>query len=437
MPFQHHPKTNTPRAQPSLRAGIITLALLASALPAYADAASDLSAKSKSESANDPDAALADIDKAIAIEDAAFRRYEKGLILQRLHRNGEAIVQFEAARDRDPDNATILFTLAYAYRAAGRNHDAVAMFQAGLRRDPSRYDVVEDLAYALNADGRPAAANKSFHEVLDNRSRYPQQTDAEKLALNKRMFRVGREVDAIERDWYATAFLTYRSSDTPNLPSVVNSNPFTSQGGAEVGWSPLLGGMTQHSLDIYARSYFSFRQGTLDYNAKSLQFGIGLRWKPFETQDFRLTAERMIKGGANSRNAWLARASYSWSDGADIDPFADNWNYTSFYGDLAYIMNSPTFFSAYGQLEQGWRFRFGADTALTPHAVISTQYTSDKFRNDWTTEIGAGVTLTRWYDFDEYPSNNRRVDLIAEYRAPLSSTTHDSGHVLLQLVMTR
>lgn len=443
MPFQRPPETNAPCARSWLRTSIAALVLLAAsgtyafAQSAVAQSAVEWTAKSKSEAESNPDAALADIDKAIALEDAAFRRYEKGLILQRLHRNSEAITQFEAARATDPNNATILFTLGYAYRAAGRNHDAVGAFQAGLQIDPSRYDVVEDLAYALKDDGRPKAANKSFHDVLDNRGRYPQTTDAQKLALDKRMFRVGREIDAIERNWYATAFLTYRSSDAQNLPSVVNSNPFTSQGGAEVGWSPLLGGMTEHSLDIYGRSYFSFRAGTLDYDSKSLQFGVGVRWKPFATQDFRLTLERMIKSGSNARNAWLTRASYSWNDGADIDPFATDWNYTSFYGDVAYIPTSPTFFSVYGQLEQGWRFRFGDATAITPHGVISTQYTSDKFRDDWTTEIGAGVTLSRWYDGGEYPSNSRRVDLIAEYRTPLSSTTHDRGHALLQLVVFR
>jgi len=392
--------------------------------------------QSHGQAASDPNAALVSIDKAIAIEDAPFRRFEKALILQKLHRDREAIIELEAAKAGDPNNATILFTLGYAYRAAGRNHEAVAMFEAGLARDPSRYDIVEDLAYALKYDGQMHAAAGRFREVLANRSRYAQQTEDQKIALNMRMWRVQREITVLERTWYLSAFATYRSSSTTNQPSVVNASPFTSQAGAEVGWRPDLGGI-ERNVDLYARSYFSFRPGTLSYDSKSLQFGAGIRWKPFDDQDFRLTLERMIKGGSNARNAFLTRASYSWSKGADIDPFRNDWNYSTFYGDLAYIPDSPSFFSAYGQAEQGWRFRLGERNAITPLGVITAQYTDDRFAQNSTVEVGGGVTLSHWYDDGEYPGNDQRVDLSLQYRRPVSSTVPDDGHVLLQLLFSR
>lgn len=434
------PPSRSSRGRPGrLAVGAIAFALfVAGAAPALsAETAAEWTALSKSEAESDPAAALIAIDKAIALEDAAFRRYEKATLLQRLHRDGEAVVQFEAARTMDPANANIAFALAYAYRAAGRNREAAAAFEAGLARAPERFDIVEDLAYALKADGQFAEAARRFREVLANKERYARQSDADKLALAKRLWRVHREIGALERGWYATAFVSYLSSGASDLPSVLNSNPFTSQGGAEMGWSPQLGDSPERNVDLFARSYFSFRRDTFDYDPDSLQFGVGIRWKPFEDQDLRLTLERMIESGDNARDAWLTRASYSWSAGADIDPFGDNWNYTSLYLDLADIPERPRFFSAYGQAIEGWRFRLGEASAFTPHGVIAAQYTGDQFHQDTTVEIGAGVTLSRWYDDDAYPLNEHRVDLTLEYRVPVTTGVRDDDHLLLQLIFSR
>ncbi|MBI1329723.1 MAG: phage adsorption protein NrfB [Alphaproteobacteria bacterium] len=423
------------RKTSAAKVAIVLLALVAGmrSMNSTAQAADTLPPAATSQSDAEK---LSDLNAKIAASDAAYLRLERAILLQRMHRDAEALTDLEAGRGLAPDNANILFALAYAYRNAGRNREAADTFEAALKADPSKFALLEDEAYALKDSGQLARASDAFRAVRANKPRYPQATDAEKLELAKRMHRVEREIEELDRAFYATGFLSYRSSGGSNLFSVANGTLFTSQAGAEIGWRPILGDFPERKLDLYARTYFSFKPDSLTYDSHSLQFGLGARFKPISTIDLRLSAERLIKSGSNTRDGWLGRAGYFWGRGVDLDPFADNWNYTTFYGDLAYIPGSHHFFSAFAEVHQGWRFRLGEATTLTPHAVFSTQYSEDGPVDHSTAELGGGLTLSRWYDVDDYAhAANSRADLSLEYRAALSSS--DSSNWLLKLIVAR
>jgi tetratricopeptide (TPR) repeat protein len=72
-----------------------------------------------------PEEALADIDKALAMcPNLAEARADRGKVLLLLHRNEEAIADLQAAAKQTPDDASVHFLLARAYRAVGRQDDA-------------------------------------------------------------------------------------------------------------------------------------------------------------------------------------------------------------------------------------------------------------------------------------------------------------------------
>ena len=63
----------------------------------------------------------------------------------------DAIGEFQRAHELEPNNAVIMFDLAYALREAGRNDEAARMFELALKADPSKYAAIEDWAYALKS----------------------------------------------------------------------------------------------------------------------------------------------------------------------------------------------------------------------------------------------------------------------------------------------
>lgn len=382
-------------------------------LHAGAETADEWTEAAEQKTETDPSAALAAIDRAIALEDAAYRRYDRAMILKKLGRNAESLKELEKAHALDANNAVIDFDLAYAYRDAGRNDEAAALFAAGNKLDPSNYEIIEDWAYALKDAGRRKEAEAKFRQAIRNRALYPQKTEAERDALERRMWNLRREVGMLEKYWYASGYFAYRSPNTGLFsPLAQESGLAGSMAGVEAGWRPL--GTT--TLEVYGRTYFSFQDDALRYDDKSLQFGVGVRWRPFEEVDFSLAAERMIKAGDNARDDWLLQAAYYWGDGVEFDPVAASWNYTTVYGELDYIPGNRHFVSLYGQGIEGWRFRLAPYWALTPHVVLAGTRTDDNGTVLHLVEAGPGVMLTRLLCADEESIPDSQVSLSLQYR---------------------
>ncbi len=77
-----------------------------------------------------PEKALAQVSKALEMcPNLAEARLDRGKVLLQLHRNDEALVDLQAAAKQTPDEASVHFLLARAYRALGRAQDARSEMQ--------------------------------------------------------------------------------------------------------------------------------------------------------------------------------------------------------------------------------------------------------------------------------------------------------------------
>jgi tetratricopeptide (TPR) repeat protein len=77
-----------------------------------------------------PEEALTTIDKSLAMcPNLAEARLDRGKVLLQLHRNQEALADLQAAEKQMPDEASVHFLLARAYRALGRPRDAQSEMQ--------------------------------------------------------------------------------------------------------------------------------------------------------------------------------------------------------------------------------------------------------------------------------------------------------------------
>lgn len=361
------------------------------------------------------------MDRAIAVEDAAFRHFDKGLWLERAGDNAGALAAFEAARQRDPQNAGIILANAYALRRAGRHEEAAILFAEAAWQDSTNPTLREEEGYARAAAGQRSGAAGAFRDAID---RHHAASSAQ--ADPMRLYRLRREVETLERTVYATGYLTYRDDAALGGFTLPEQGTFESQIGLEAGWRPEAFYRAGRGVTLYGRAFQSLEPGSLQFTDETLQLGIGARWKPFASHDFNLAAERLIAGGDLARDAWLLRASYGWTQGGDWNTVADRWVYTSLYGDLAWIPDSPEFRSAYASVRHGVRFRTGEGWAVTPYLTAVGQISDDSLTRRERLEAGAGVMVSRWFGEDRYRAYRHRVDFELEYRAGTGDTSDQS-----------
>ena len=97
---------------------------------------------------------LADVDKALALcPDLIRARVDRGRALQKLNRNEEAVKDLALAEKSTPDDPTIHFFLAQAYRSLGRSMEAQSEMQV--------FSKLEESARAAKVD--------RAREVLQNK----------------------------------------------------------------------------------------------------------------------------------------------------------------------------------------------------------------------------------------------------------------------------
>ncbi len=83
-----------------------------------------------------PEEALADVDKALAMCPALSEaRSDRGRLLLRLHRDQEALADLKSAEKATPNDPTVHFSLAQAYRALGQRQEAQAELESFRKLD--------------------------------------------------------------------------------------------------------------------------------------------------------------------------------------------------------------------------------------------------------------------------------------------------------------
>ncbi|MGP1274164.1 MAG: NfrA family protein, partial [Caulobacterales bacterium] len=377
--------------------------------------------RARSIAAEQPREAALWMARAIAIEPAAYRHFEQGLWLQAAGDDAGALSALEAAYHADPDNRDIALANAYAYRRAGRHDEAALIFADIAGREQLNLFIREEEGYARSAAGQRRAAAGAFRDAID---RHDEAGTANDDPL--RVYRLRREVETLERTVYATGYLTWREDGVLGSFALPEQGTFESQIGLEAGWRPEQLYAAGRGFTLYGRAFQSLDTGALRLTDDTLQLGLGVRWKPFAAHDFNLAGERLIAGGDLSRDAWLLRASYGWTQGGDWNPVASRWTYTSLYGDLAWIPDDPQFTSAYASIRHGLRFRTGEGWAVTPYLTAVGQISDDSLATRERLEAGAGIMVSHWFGEDRYRAYRHSVDFELEYRAGTGDTSDQS-----------
>ena len=279
------------------------------------------------------------LEESLAIAPDADTSFRLGNVLRGSGLLKEALAAYRQAVDREDSNR-YLTALGYALNDSKQYAEAAKVFETVLNRDPDYLNLWEDLGYAYMHECDNKKSVERFKRAIDNAPLQPVDSPADQEKVDKDVYRMRKEVTKLETHFTTTAYMSYIAGDAGPLPGGGDSaNTIRSGAGAEFAWiPPEIGFRDDRIFQVIGRATANFNKDSLEFDDKSWQGAVGLRYKPLKTQNLNVGFERLFKIGQAAEENWLLRGMYSWTDGYDVKPKEKYWNYTFFFGEYDYYM---------------------------------------------------------------------------------------------------
>ena len=371
-----------------------------------------------------PSEAREELERAVALDPTAERRFRLSQLAERLGDREEARRQIEEAAAAEPANMEYKAALGYALRKSGDLAGAAQLLSGVLAAEPSRHALHEDLGYTYLGLGENDKAIDQFKWAIDNQQLYPSETQEERETTTRTIEGLRRTINAVEPHWtaygYTNLCLTghYCERRTRNLESLISTN----QGGLELDYQPPnIGYVDGRIFQGFARTFFSYAPSTFSPQGNSFQGGVGIHYKPLRDYNLVLSAERLIKFGSNAVNNWEGRVSFSTSTGYEIDPVASQSWYSLLYVDLAGTAQSPHQILTYVDGREGVNFKLADRMAISPfvYGIFRGNY---GIGANTSAETGIGASLRGFFYEDKYHAPRDAIELLPR----LGYTVYDS-----------
>ena len=324
----------------------------------------------------------------------------------------------EDLRAQDPGDRRAALELAYAYLARHRDADALPQFAAALD-ERSRPEAWLDAGYTAKRLGQATLAAGLLARGLALRR-------AAGLVDPAKDHRLLREVEALERRWTFQATTAFRQGTL--LPGATAQEHVLQQG-LEAAWQPRRWTWDGRSVQFYAQAFENLRAGDeVATGGASLQAVLGIRAKPFSSQNLVLSAQRLFGGGRAALADWMFRAAWSLSEGLDLQSWQAHWPSWSVYGEGAtFARTGHAVFQVEGRAGHAWRPEaLGGATVVTPHAVVAVEYDNQMLPRP-AGGLGVGTSLRHWFGAGPRAAPTAWVELTLQARARVSAAPRGGG----------
>ena len=384
-------------------------------------------------------------DKALCLEEAAKLRLERGKTKQAAAFLRQAI-DTEPNADRHHLLAKVLFDTGWYKQAAeqyrlslalkeqglvyadlgfclqrlGLDQEAIVAWDKALALDPNLPNLQENAAYALKRLSRNTEAVDRFKAVIDQAAQMPMDIPADVQRRAEMVYRLRKETSKMEERFSLTGYLGYFTARNQPQPGTGGQSGYfspTSNTMEATFTPPVLGFRDERIFQFIGRLNWQNQSDSLEFDSKSWQGALGVRYKPLKSYNIQVGFERLIKIGESGENNWLARLMGSWANGFDLDPFRDNWNYTTLFGEADRYLDKPSRFLFASEVRQGWSFKFASSWVLTPFVVGDAHVWSPDDSKSSFVEGGAGISLKHYFNQTEYSAPRSYLEVIAQYKA--------------------
>lgn len=380
----------------------------------------------------------------------------------------------EAVR-REPNNPR--YRADYGMRLAGaetreERATAIPYLQQATRDFPEDYRLGETLAWRYDEVEDSASARKELRRVIDL-EQDPVAADDEDGSMEARRYRQRRAHETLSRRDSRTIASTWS-------PAGVSTNDFVrpddskgsrrrsdSQNVQLAMWDHALGeepSRAGSTLSVYGRVLLG-GQGRSSY-AESLAAGVGLRYKPWGTQNINfygeiykqsqfddddshslslgqmLVPEKLFdqvndhRKDGHTTTDYLLRATASF---LDQGKYRNDWRVDENDWDERFLYLDAAWWTKAGdhqwlsRFQQGhaWKLPFSGAQTIMPYGFL--EFASQDPSNDWRQDLRTGVGLRWqwWYDEDRYNAYRSKLTVRTEYQQSLGGNLYEGGNGVL------
>ncbi|UQS16092.1 phage receptor [Pseudomonas sp. HS6] len=380
----------------------------------------------------------------------------------------------EAVR-RDPNNPR--YRADYGMRLSGaetreERATAIPYLQQATRDFPEDYRLGETLAWRYDEVEDSASARKELRRVIDLEQN-PVAADDEDGSMEARRYRQRRAHETLSRRDSRTIASTWS-------PAGVSTNDFVrpdeskgsnrradSQNVQLAMWDHALGDEPSRAgstLSVYGRVLLG-GQGRSSY-AESLAAGVGLRYKPWGTQNINfygeiykqsqfndddnhslslgqmLVPEKLLdqvndhRQDGHTTTDYLLRATASF---LDQGKYRNDWRVDENDWDERFLYLDAAWWTKAGdhqwlsRFQQGhaWKLPNSGAQTIMPYGFL--EFASQDPSNDWRQDLRTGVGLRWqwWYDEDRYNAYRSKLTVRTEYQQSLGGNLYEGGNGVL------
>ncbi|PNA07452.1 MULTISPECIES: NfrA family protein [unclassified Pseudomonas] len=380
----------------------------------------------------------------------------------------------EAVR-REPNNPR--YRADYGMRLAGaetreERATAIPYLQQATRDFPEDYRLGETLAWRYDEVEDSASARKELRRVIDLEQN-PVAADGEDGSMEARRYRQRRAHETLSRRDSRTIASTWS-------PAGISTNDFVrpddskgsrrrsdSQNVQLAMWDHALGeepSRAGSTLSVYGRVLLG-GQGRSSY-AESLAAGVGLRYKPWGTQNINfygeiykqsqfddddshslslgqmLVPEKLFdqvndhRKDGHTTTDYLLRATASF---LDQGKYRNDWRVDENDWDERFLYLDAAWWTKAGdhqwlsRFQQGhaWKLPFSGAQTIMPYGFL--EFASQDPSNDWRQDLRTGVGLRWqwWYDEDRYNAYRSKLTVRTEYQQSLGGNLYEGGNGVL------
>mgnify|MGYP001577173539 CR=1 FL=1 len=380
----------------------------------------------------------------------------------------------EAVR-REPNNPR--YRADYGMRLAGaetreERATAIPYLQQATRDFPEDYRLGETLAWRYDEVEDSASARKELRRVIDLEQN-PVAADDEDGSMEARRYRQRRAHETLSLRDSRTIASTWS-------PAGISTNDFVrpddskgsrrrsdSQNVQLAMWDHALGeepSRAGSTLSVYGRVLLG-GQGRSSY-AESLAAGVGLRYKPWGTQNINfygeiykqsqfddndshslslgqmLVPEKLFdqvndhRKDGHTTTDYLLRATASF---LDQGKYRNDWRVDENDWDERFLYLDAAWWTKAGdhqwlsRFQQGhaWKLPFSGAQTIMPYGFL--EFASQDPSNDWRQDLRTGVGLRWqwWYDEDRYNAYRSKLTVRTEYQQSLGGNLYEGGNGVL------
>ncbi len=170
---------------------------------------------------------------------------------------------------------------------------------------------------------------------------------------------------------------------------------------------PVIGYQNGRVFEVIARAQWLNQRYSFRPDPDTYQTIIGLRFKPFMTQNLKIGLERFFKGGSITEDNWLGRVLWSFTRGNDFLPLYDFYSgepidkepYISLYLEGGRFFEKEKTILFYGDGRLGYTFRLDPNLILSPFAysIGSGNWNSQTSAVAIEAGLGASLKWRGWY----------------------------------------